>query len=110
MNNLATILVTGHIGVLLAILLVWLWRRKRRKQQPEVRTEGTPLKLPRREGNFIRVPYNTEAGGLIELNGERFYVKDVHHDFSPAGCHSYGTLEPVVIPPSRYELLMKDDE
>jgi len=103
---LAMILLVGHVGVLVALIVVWYWRRK---PKPEVFTEGTPLKLPRREGPHIRVPYDTEVGGLIELDEETFYVSHVSHDFGPGFAHTYATLEPVTIPPSRYEILMEDE-
>lgn len=79
------------------------------KPKPEVFTEGTPLKLPRREGPHIRVPYNTEVNVIIELEGEKFYVTHVSHDFGPGFAHTYATLKPVTVPPSRYEILMEDE-
>ena len=95
-----------HLVAALAVLAVWIWRRK---PKPEVFTEGTPLKLPRREGPHIRVPYNTEIPSIIELNGEKLLVTSISHDFNPAGCQTYATVKPVTIPPSRYEILMEDE-
>ena len=103
------VLAIAVVGLFAVGLVITLYLRFR-KPEPEVFTEGTPLKLPCREGPHVRVPYNTEVGGLIKLDNETFCVTNIHHDFSPAGCYSYAQLEPVVISPSRWELLMEDDE
>lgn len=103
------VLAIAVVGLFAVGLVITLFLRLC-KPKPEVFTEGTPLKLPRREGPHVLVPYNTEVGGLVELDGKCFCVTNIHHDFSPAGCYSYAQLEPIVLPLSRWELLMKDDE